>query len=82
MHCGKSITVSLPISDIRRLNSLKSPWIRPYSANFTTSFNDYKKIDFTEQFEPIFLIWHKGSPSIRDIKIACLLVSIGTGVGN
>lgn len=82
MHWGKSITVSFPVSLIIKLNSLKSPCIRPYSANFTTNLRDYSKIDFIEHFYPILLIWHIGSPSTNDIKIACRLVSIGIGVGN
>lgn len=75
------MTVNFPYPLINKLNSLKSPWMSPLDANFLTSYKDFKNISLTEQFYPIFLTLHKGSPSIKDMTIAWRLVSIGLGVG-
>lgn len=75
------MTVSFPYVFINKLNSLKSLWIRPLEANFLASSKELKKIYLTEQSSPIFFTLHKGYPSISDITIACLFVSMGLGVG-
>lgn len=62
--------VNSPDYETSKLNSLKSPWIKPHDANFFTRSKDLVKISFTEHPSYIFFTWHKGSPFIRDITIA------------
>jgi len=71
--------VTLWLSSIIKLNSLKSEWIRPFSKSFSNIETSWLK---TFSGLPNSLTFYKGHPSTKDITIACLLQSIGTGVGN
>lgn len=88
-HCGKSITLIFPPFPppyyspcAIKLNSLKSPWIRPFSANLHTRSLLCTNNDLISVWLLMRCTWQSGDPGNNDISIACLLVSIGVGVGN